>query len=76
MKKLSLLLLVFVALFTLSCSNSNETTTIVDDYKLLSVTSEGKIFEIGNNTGNTINIGQITNQSKFIKILRLILYLR
>lgn len=68
MKKLSLLLLVFISLFTLSCSNSNETTTIVDDYKLLSVTSEGKIFEIGNNTGNTINIGQITNQSNLIQL--------
>jgi hypothetical protein len=68
MRKLHLLLLAIVALSTYSCSNSNEATTIVDDYKLLTVTSEGKIFEIGNNTGNTIKIGQITNQSNLIQL--------
>lgn len=70
MKKLPLLLLIFVSLFSFSCE-SNDTKPeekINDDYKLLSVTSEGKIFEIGNNSGKTTNIGQIKNSANLIML--------
>lgn len=75
MRKLSILLLTFVSLFTLSCSDSDETPIVTpeipeisDDFKLLSVTSEGKIFEIGNNSGETTNVGHITNQSNLLML--------
>lgn len=77
MKKLPLLLLTLLSLFALSCSSSDETPEvtpvpeapeIVDDFKFLSINSEGKIFEIGNNTGQTTNVGQIANQSNLIML--------
>lgn len=75
MRNLSILLLTFVALFTFSCSDSDETPIvtpeipeIADDFKLLSVTSEGKIFEIGNNSGETTNVGHISNQSNLLML--------
>jgi hypothetical protein len=68
MKRISFLISVLVSIGFSSCSNSDESTTIADDYKMLSVTSSGKIFEIGNNTGTTVNIGQITNQSNLIQL--------
>lgn len=69
MKKLPLLLLALISLFGLSCSSDDTVTPeIIDDYKLLSVTSEGKIFEIGNNSGETHSIGQITNQANLIML--------
>ncbi len=75
MRKLSILLLTFASLFTLSCSDSDETPIvtpeipeIADDFKLLSITSEGKIFEIGNNSGETTTIGQITSVANLIQL--------
>lgn len=76
MKKLPILLLTFVSLFSFSCSDSEENPVItpevpeeiVDDFKLLSVTSEGKIFEIGNNSGETTTVGQITNVANLIQL--------
>ena len=46
--------------FTINLNDINE---IVDDYKLLAVTDLGEIFEIGNNTGEIENIGQIPKES-------------
>lgn len=68
MKKWSFLLLLLAAIGFSSCGDSDEPTPVVDDYKLLSVTTSGKIFEIGNNTAATVNIGQITNQSNLIQL--------
>lgn len=68
MKKFPLLLLTLVSLLVMSCESEESTSAIVDDFKLLTVTSEGKIFKIGNNTGNTENIGQIANQSNLIML--------
>lgn len=71
MKKLPILFLTLVSLFIFSCENTDkevEVPKIVDDYKLLSITSEGKIFEIGNNTGKTTAIGQIINSSNLIML--------
>lgn len=78
MKRLQILLLTIVSIFNFSCSNSDdsialipiepEVPEIVDDYKLLSVNSEGKIFEIGNNTGEITNIGQIQTVANLIQL--------
>ncbi|WP_409416034.1 hypothetical protein [Flavobacterium sp. PS2] len=71
MKKLPLFLLILVSLFSFSCENNDETPEVQkidDDYKLLSITSEGKIFEIGNNSGKTTTIGQIKNSSNLIML--------
>lgn len=73
MKKLPLWLLALISLFALSCSSDDSSPVtpepeIIDDYKLLSVTSEGKIFEIGNNSGETHSIGQITNRANLIML--------
>ncbi|TPD67230.1 hypothetical protein [Flavobacterium microcysteis] len=74
MKKISLLLLAF-SLFNFSCSSDDSGSTpvtpepeVTDDFKFLSVTSEGKIFEIGNNTGHTESIGQITSQHNLLML--------
>lgn len=71
MKKLPLLLLILVSLFSFSCENNDETPEVQkinDNYKLLSITSKGKIFEIGNNSGKTTVIGQIKNSSNLIML--------
>ncbi|WP_298393560.1 hypothetical protein [Flavobacterium sp.] len=68
MKKWSFLILILAATGFSSCGDSDQPTPVVDDYKLLSVTTSGKILEIGNNTGATVNIGQITNQSNLIQL--------
>ena len=68
MKKFLILLLTSVSLLVISCGPEESTSAIGDDFKLLTVTSEGKIFRIGNNTGNTENIGQIANQSNLIML--------
>jgi len=72
MKKKLIVLLTLISLFTISCSNSDETSDntlpVVDNYKLLSVSSEGKILEIGNNTGDIKIIGQIKNQFNLIQL--------
>lgn len=74
MKKLPLLLLAF-SLFNFSCSSDDSGTTpvtpepeVTDDFKLLSVNSAGKIFEIGNNTGHTETIGHITSQANLLML--------
>ncbi|MBZ9631399.1 hypothetical protein LB465_11465 [Salegentibacter sp. LM13S] len=60
------LLLVF---FTFSCEESNNEATeepnneITDDYKLLAVSDLGEVFEIGNNTGDIENVGQIDKEN-------------
>jgi hypothetical protein len=43
--------------------NLNDINEIVDDYKLLAVSDLGEVFEIGNNTGNIENIGQINREN-------------
>lgn len=72
MKKLPLFLLTLMSLFVLSCGGSDESSEeipeIIDDYKLLSINSEGGIFEIGNNTGDTHIIGQITTVTNLIQL--------
>lgn len=70
MKKLPLLLLILVSLFSFSCESSDTTPEekINDDYKLLTITSEGKVFEIGNNSGKTTTIGQIKNSANLIML--------
>lgn len=79
MNKSKILLLTLVSLFMLSCSNSDETPIVVpeapevpeeisDDFKLLSVTSEGEILEIGNNSGETTSVGQITTVANLIQL--------
>ena len=76
MKKLSILLLTLVSLFTMSCSNSDEAPEqqpeipeeIVDDFKLLSVNSAGKIFEIGNNSGQITTVGQISTVANLLQL--------
>jgi len=58
-----LLLLIF---FTLSCEKSENRiidNEITDDYNLLAVSNLGEIFEIGNNTGNIKNVGQINREN-------------
>lgn len=63
-----------LALFTLSCEESDNETTdepnneITDNYKLLAVSDLGEVFEIGNNTGDLENVGQINkeNNSSFL----------
>lgn len=71
MKKSPLFLLILVSLFSFSCENNDEAPEVQkidDDYKLLSITSEGKIFEIGNNSGKTTTIGQIKNSANLIML--------
>lgn len=43
--------------------NINDVNEVVDDYKLLAVSDLGEIFEIGNNTGNIENVGQINKEN-------------
>lgn len=72
MKKASLLILTAISLLILSCESTNETINnpapVTDEYRLLTVTSEGGVFEIGNNTGTTTKVGQITNQANLIML--------
>lgn len=78
MKKIALFLFTALSLFTVSCGDSDSSEdpitdpvvvpVIADNYKILSVTSEGNIFEIGNNTGNIQAKGHITNQSNLIQL--------
>lgn len=61
-----LFLLLF--LFSLSCGDSkndiiDEPENITDDYKLVAVSDQGEVFEIGNNTGNVNNVGQINKEN-------------
>lgn len=59
----------FLILFNLSCGDSDNeideqpNNEITDDYKLVAVSDLGQVFEIGNNTGNIENIGQINKES-------------
>ena len=57
-------LLLLLSLFALSCGDSDDgiTNEITDDYKLLTVSSLGEVFEIGNNTGNIEKTGQINGE--------------
>lgn len=43
--------------------NLNDVNEVVDDYKLLAVSDLGEVFEIGNNTGNIENIGQVDREN-------------
>ena len=43
--------------------NLNDINEIVDDYKLLAVSNLGEVFEIGTNTGDIENIGQINREN-------------
>ncbi|PQJ20616.1 cadherin repeat domain-containing protein [Tenacibaculum sp. SG-28] len=43
--------------------NLNDINEIDDDYKLLAVSELGEVYEIGNNTGNIENIGQINREN-------------
>ncbi|WP_435138555.1 hypothetical protein [Formosa sp. A9] len=66
--------LLLLALCTLSCEESENVSTdepnneIIEDYKLLAVSDLGEVFEIGNNTGDLENVGQINkeNNSSFL----------
>lgn len=60
--------LLLITLFALSCGESNDVSDetkneISDDYNLLVASDLGEIFEIGNNSGNIKNIGQIKKES-------------
>jgi len=80
MKKISVFLSVFImSIFALSCGSSDDIIDnnqnievpedeVVDDYNLLSVTSEGDIYKIGNNTGAVNQIGQIPAQHNLIML--------
>ncbi|CAM1344958.1 hypothetical protein [Tenacibaculum amylolyticum] len=70
MKNLTLnYLLLLLVVFTLSCESSDNDTTddpnneITDDYKLVAVSNQGKIYEIGNNTGNIENVAQMNREN-------------
>lgn len=43
--------------------NLNDVNEVVDDYKLLAVSDLGEVFEIGNNTGDIENIGQVDREN-------------
>lgn len=65
MKKISISLFVFMlSVFIYSCGSSddNSDVVVVDDYYLQAVTSGGKIYKIGNNTGEATQTGQIPTQ--------------
>lgn len=71
MKKIGFLLILFFAI--LSCSSESEMTsttpeTTTDEYKLLTINTSGELYEIGNNTGTTIKIGQIPTYSNLLML--------
>ncbi|WP_440881175.1 hypothetical protein [Tenacibaculum sp. C7A-26P2] len=75
MKKIKLnYLFLLLALLILSCEDSDNeianepNNEIIDNYKLLAVSDLGEVFEIGNNTGNIENVGQLNkeNESTFL----------
>ncbi len=60
-------LILFLLIGVLSCDNSNDdtnddTNNIIDNYNLLVVDNLGKVYEIGNNTGEIEQIGTINKQ--------------
>ena len=64
--KISKIICLFIALstFSISCdSNDAPDNLLVDDYKLLTVSNAGEIFNIGTNTGNVEKIGQINSEN-------------
>jgi hypothetical protein len=79
-KYISNFLSLLLVLFTLSCDDSDYQTTtepdneVIDDYKLVAVSDRGEIFEIGNNSGDIENVGQIDkeNQNSFLSANSLI----
>lgn len=52
-------LLLSILILFISCTSSDSNDNVSDDYKLITVNSEGEIFDIGNNTGEISQIGQI-----------------
>lgn len=52
-------LLLSILILFISCTSSDSNDNVSDDYKLITVNSEGEIFDIGNNTGIISQIGQI-----------------
>lgn len=53
-----------IAFLTLSCDTSNPDNEIIDDYNLVAVSDRGEIFEIGNNTGQIVNVGLIARENE------------
>lgn len=49
-------------------NNNPNDNNVTDDYKLVAVNSEGGIFEIGNNTGVTSQIGQINAPNNLLML--------
>ncbi|MEZ4853364.1 hypothetical protein [Flavobacterium sp.] len=49
-------------------NNNNQNEVVTDTYKIVTANSEGKIFEIGNNTGTINQIGQITTQDNLLML--------
>ncbi|WP_313808180.1 hypothetical protein [Flavobacterium sp.] len=71
MKKALFLILLSISFFLFSCQSSDSeasNNSIVDTFKLLTITSEGEVYEIGNNSGETIKIGQIENNHNLIML--------
>jgi hypothetical protein len=66
MKNIKFFCILSLIFFTFSCGESDsgiETNNIPDDYNLLVASDLGEIFQIGNNSGNIKNVGQIMRES-------------
>lgn len=59
----SIVIVFTLSLLTISCGSSDDNPeVIVDDYYLQAVTSTGKVYKIGNNTGEATQTGEIPTQ--------------
>lgn len=61
-KPYCLILLLFISIFSCDSSSDDANNNISDNYSLLVVDNLGKVYEIGNNTGEIEQIGTITKQ--------------
>ena len=55
-------LIFLIGVFSCNTSDDQPDNTIIDDYNLLVVDDLGRVYEIGNNTGEIIQTGIITKQ--------------
>lgn len=67
MKKLTFLLAAVTAWLVVCCGDPDSPLeTVTDDYKILALNAQGNIYEIGNNTGDTENVGHIAEQDNLL----------
>ena len=62
-------LLLSILILFISCTSSDSNDNVSDDYKLITVNSEGEIFDIGNKIIKDFKVKELPLMTTFIKAL-------